>query len=153
MKVEFNMEPIVQTVVTDLMNLYPIPNMMIKIGELNNVFGDSSMIRLVMTNLISNAFKYSSKKEKPLIEIGSRTENNETIFYVKDNGAGFDMKYYDKLFGVFQRLHSAVEFEGTGVGLAIVNRIITKHEGKIWAESKLNEGTTFYFSLPGTKTI
>jgi PAS domain S-box-containing protein len=153
MKVEFNMLPIVQTVVTDQMDLYPIPNMMIKIGELNNVFGDSSMIRLVMTNLISNAFKYSSKKEKPLIEIGSRTENNETIFYVKDNGAGFDMKYYDKLFGVFQRLHSAVEFEGTGVGLAIVNRIITKHEGKIWAESKLNEGTTFYFSLPGTKTI
>jgi len=120
----------------------------ITIDPLLTTKGDSSMLKQVMTNLISNAVKYSTKKEKPLIKIGSYHENDYDVFYVKDNGAGFDMKYYDKLFGVFQRLHSPSEFEGTGVGLALVHRIITKHGGKVWAEGKVNEGATFYFSLP-----
>src|ERR1051326_2536877 len=108
---------------------------------------DPTLMHQVMYNLVSNAVKYSSKKEKPAIEIGVKNDNGHEIFYVKDNGAGFDMKYYDKLFGVFQRLHSTNEFEGTGVGLAIVQRIINKQGGKVWAEGKVNEGAVFYFSL------
>ena len=106
------------------------------------------MMKQVMLNLLSNAIKYSSKKENARIEIGSYRENGDNVFYVKDNGAGFDMAYYNKLFGVFQRLHSAAEFEGIGVGLAIVKRIVTKHTGKVWAEGKVGEGATFYISLP-----
>lgn len=117
-------------------------------GELSAVHGDLSMLKQVMINLLSNAVKYSSKKEHPKVEIGSRKENGEVIVFVKDNGAGFNMKYYDKLFGVFQRLHSFNDFEGTGVGLAIVQRIITRHAGKVGAEGVENEGATFYFSLP-----
>ena len=120
----------------------------IKIGQLHQVTGDYGLIRQVLFNLISNAFKYSSKKEAPVIEIFSEEENGEIIFSVKDNGAGFDIKYADKLFGVFQRLHSQEEFDGTGVGLAIVHRIITKHKGRIWAEGKVGQGAAFYFSLP-----
>jgi len=106
------------------------------------------MLKQVFINLISNAFKYTGKKSKAKVEIGSYLEDNQCIYYIKDNGAGFDMKYYDKLFGVFQRLHSSNEFEGTGVGLAIINRIITKHNGKVWAEAKVNEGACFFVSLP-----
>jgi signal transduction histidine kinase len=108
---------------------------------------DINTIKQVWVNLISNALKYSRNREKTVIQIYSEEKGEEIIYYVKDNGTGFDMKYYDKLFGVFQRLHSNKEFEGTGVGLAIVQRIITKHGGKIWADAKLNEGATFCFSL------
>ena len=106
------------------------------------------MLKQVWFNLISNAIKYSSKKLKPAIEIGSTNEDKRTIYYVKDNGAGFDMRYSNKLFGVFQRLHRQDVFEGTGLGLALAKRIVTKHGGEIWAESALNEGATFYFSIP-----
>ncbi len=109
---------------------------------------DSSLIKVVLDNLISNAVKYSSKKEKAIIDIGFIKENIKgNVIYVKDNGVGFDMKYYDKLFGVFSRLHSNHEFEGTGIGLATVNKIISKHGGQVWAEGKLNEGATFYFTV------
>lgn len=118
------------------------------INPLSNVLADYALIKQVMFNLLSNAVKYSSKTEHPKVEISSFTEENEVIYSVRDNGVGFDMKYVKKLFGVFQRLHSTDEFEGTGVGLATVNRIITKHGGRVWAESNLNEGATFYFSLP-----
>jgi len=118
-------------------NLLPLPT----------AKGDHTTISQVWVNLISNAIKYSKHKEKTVIEIGSLEKEDALIYYVKDNGAGFDMKYYDKLFGVFQRLHSEKEFEGTGVGLAIVHRIIVKHGGKIWANAKVNEGATFFFSL------
>jgi PAS domain S-box-containing protein len=119
----------------------------ILVDELPEVMGDYSLLSQVMVNLISNAVKYSSKKENPIVQISAAVKNEEIIFSVKDNGAGFDMKYYDKLFGVFQRLHTEKEFDGTGIGLAIVHRIITKHGGKMWAEGKVGEGATFNFSL------
>lgn len=124
----------------------------ILINGLAEVMGDYSLLYQVMINLISNALKYSSKRGSPVVEISSTVQNNEVIFSVKDNGAGFDMKYADKLFGVFKRLHTEREFEGTGIGLAIVARIITKHGGKIWAEGKVDEGAAFYFSLPLTNS-
>jgi signal transduction histidine kinase/tetratricopeptide (TPR) repeat protein len=119
-----------------------------RIGSLHRVKGDLAMIRQVIINLLSNAIKYSSKKEKPLIEITSELSNTEVIYTVKDNGEGFDMKYSNKLFGVFQRLHSEKEFEGTGVGLAMVSRIINKHGGTVRAEAEPGKGAAFSFSLP-----
>jgi PAS domain S-box-containing protein len=116
--------------------------------ELLPAHGEQVLIKQVWVNLISNAVKYSKHKPKTVIEIGSYVKDNLVVYYIKDNGAGFDMQYYDKLFGVFQRLHSQEEFEGTGIGLAIVQKIINRHNGSIWAESKLNEGSCFYFSLP-----
>jgi light-regulated signal transduction histidine kinase (bacteriophytochrome) len=109
---------------------------------------DPKLIKQVWVNLISNALKYSSKKDKPIIHIGTRQDAEELIYYVKDNGAGFDMSHANKLFNVFQRLHKMSEYEGTGVGLALAHRIITKHGGRIWADAKVDEGATFYFTLP-----
>lgn len=120
----------------------------IRIAELPPTTVDHALMKQVWTNLISNAIKYSSKKEMQVVEIGYESTSGENIYYVKDNGAGFDMKYVDKLFGVFQRLHSPKQFEGTGVGLAIVLRIITKHGGRVWADARENEGAVFYFSIP-----
>ncbi|MDP2387595.1 MAG: ATP-binding protein [Bacteroidota bacterium] len=119
----------------------------VKVLSLPQANADYNLMGNVLGNLISNAIKYSSAKENSEVEIGCKEMEGKQVYYVKDNGAGFDMKYYDKLFGVFQRLHGADEFEGTGVGLALVKRIVTRHGGKIWAEGKLDEGATFYFSL------
>lgn len=120
----------------------------ISVDDLDNTHCDSSLIRQVWINLISNAIKYSSKKQIPRIHISSKKHDDEIIYCVKDNGVGFDMKYADKLFGVFQRLHNMDEFEGTGVGLALVHRIISKHGGKVWAEAEVDKGASFCFSLP-----
>jgi PAS domain S-box-containing protein len=120
----------------------------ISIGELPDAFGDTALLRQVWINLLSNAFKFSRQNPSPRIEVGARGSAREIVYYVRDNGVGFDMKYAGKLFGVFQRLHSIEEFEGTGVGLAIVQRIVHKHGGRTWAEGRVNEGATFYFSLP-----
>ncbi|HLC83510.1 MAG TPA: PAS domain S-box protein, partial [Bacteroidia bacterium] len=120
----------------------------INIKKLHSVNADYGLLHQVMYNLLSNAVKYSSKAKKPLIEISSEAKHGEIIYSIKDNGAGFDMRYSDKLFGVFQRLHSQEEFEGTGVGLAIVQRVIAKHNGSVWAKGEVNKGATFNFSLP-----
>jgi PAS domain S-box-containing protein len=122
-------------------------NATITIGQLHKVMADKSLMECVWVNLLSNAIKYSAKKENPAIEISSKKENNVVIFSIKDNGAGFEMEYVDKLFGVFQRLHTAEEFEGTGVGLATAQRIIHKHGGKISADAEVGKGATFNFSL------
>jgi len=119
-----------------------------KIPSLHSVWGDFTMIRQVMFNLISNAVKFTSNKKEAVIEIGTRSTDSEIVVYVKDNGVGFDMKNYQQLFGLFQRLHSEKDFKGSGVGLAHVRRIIAKHNGKIWAEGEIGQGATFYFSLP-----
>ncbi len=120
----------------------------IQIGALLPSFADYALLSQVWINLLLNAIKFSSRKEAPFIEIGSYTTETHIVYFIKDNGAGFDMAYADKLFGVFQRLHKPTEFEGTGIGLALVQRIINKHGGSIWAEASVNEGATFYFSLP-----
>jgi len=143
-----DMRSLAVTVVNELLQHDPVNKYHINIGPLPAVEADQVMIKQVFANLVSNAIKYSSKKADPEIEIGSTDEDTKTVYYVKDNGAGFDMAYSAKLFGVFQRLHSQEEFEGSGVGLALVKRIIEKHKGGIWAEGHENEGAVFYFSLP-----
>jgi light-regulated signal transduction histidine kinase (bacteriophytochrome) len=111
-------------------------------------YADDLLLTQVWSNLVSNALKYSSNVIEPIVEIGSWVEGSEVIYYIKDNGAGFDMQYAAKLFSVFQRLHKDSEFIGSGIGLSIVKRIVSRHGGRVWAEGKVNEGATFYFSLP-----
>jgi light-regulated signal transduction histidine kinase (bacteriophytochrome) len=119
-----------------------------RLHDLSNAVGDPAMIKQVWLNLIGNAIKYTSKKTSRIIEITNTRVNSENVYSVSDNGAGFDMTYAEKMFGVFQRLHSINDFEGTGIGLALVHRIIVRHKGRIWAEGVVNEGAKFYFSIP-----
>jgi light-regulated signal transduction histidine kinase (bacteriophytochrome) len=118
------------------------------LDALPETFADPTYIKQVWINLISNAIKFSSLKLKPEVKIGGYIEDGYQVYYIRDNGVGFNPEYANKLFGVFQRLHKANEFEGTGVGLAIVQRIVHRHGGKVWAEGKEGKGATFYFSLP-----
>ena len=119
-----------------------------KVGSLPEVDGDPTLLRMVITNLLSNAVKYTRHREHAVIEITAEPQDREYIFCVRDNGAGFEMAYVDKLFGVFQRLHRVEDFEGTGIGLANVRRIISRHGGRTWAEGEPDHGARFYFSLP-----
>lgn len=120
------------------------------ISQLPDISGDYNLLRQVWVNLLDNAVKYTHTKGKAIISIGYKEELKELTFYIKDNGVGFDMNYSQKLFGVFQRLHSSTQFDGTGIGLANVRRIIVRHGGNTWAEAKPGKGATFYFSLPKT---
>jgi light-regulated signal transduction histidine kinase (bacteriophytochrome) len=123
-----------------------------QVHPLPEVLADPDLLRLVLYNLLSNAVKYTRGRQPAVIEVGAETGANEVTVYIKDNGVGFDMQYVDKLFGVFQRLHHADEFEGIGIGLANVRRIVNRHGGRTWAVSVLGEGATFYISLPARAT-
>jgi len=143
-----DMKAMVVSVLNDLIKEEDRERIDFKIARLPLVKADSSLIRQVWINLLSNAVKFTSKKDRAAIEVGSKSTEDELIYYVHDTGAGFDMEYANKLFGVFQRLHSESEFEGTGVGLAIVQRIVRRHGGRVWAEGEVDKGATFYFALP-----
>ena len=147
-----DMRILVDEVVQELKSDFPERKIEWRIGELPTVEADAAMMRQVWRNLLGNAVKYSAKRELALIEVGCRKDEREYVFHVRDNGAGFDMKYAEKLFGVFQRLHSVQEFEGNGIGLANVRRIVQRHGGRTWAEAEVERGATFYFTLPNSKT-
>ena len=134
-------------IVAELQRTPPLRDVEFAIAAGLQARGDPRLLRVALDNLLRNSWKYTAKQAQPRVEFGSIQVNGERAFMVRDNGAGFDMKYADKLFGVFQRLHSAAEFEGTGVGLATVRRIITRHGGRIWAEGAVDQGATFYFTL------
>ncbi len=148
-KKTINMESIVREVCKSLKNELKDRKIDFVVHECSPALADSHLVKIVLTNLLSNALKFTRMRENAKIEIGSMTEDGHTAFFIKDNGAGFDMKYADKLFVAFQRLHRAEDYEGSGIGLAIVQRIIHRHGGRIWAESEIDVGTTFYFTLPG----
>ncbi|MFH1227711.1 MAG: ATP-binding protein [Planctomycetota bacterium] len=148
---ETNMEAVSRSVYEEIKPTIKDRIVQLGIKSLPVAYADSSMMRQVWVNLLTNAVKFTRIKSPAIIKIDAKKEANEIIYFVNDNGAGFDMQYANKLFGVFQRLHSQDEFEGTGVGLALVQRIIHKHGGRVWAEGKVGEGATFYFSLPVEK--
>jgi len=123
----------------------------LKLEPLPSAHGDPTMVRQVLFNLLSNAIKFSKSKENRVVEIGSLAGETQHTYYVRDNGVGFNMEHAGKLFGVFERLHTSKEFEGTGIGLAIVQRIIHRQGGKVWAEGEIDKGATFYFTLPSRR--
>jgi len=139
---------VIREVWAELMAANPDRLLLLKLAELPPCTGDRVLIRQVLVNLLGNAVKFTRGRIEPLIEVAADNREGKTVYYVRDNGAGFDMQYHDKLFGVFQRLHSDAEFEGTGVGLAIVQRIIQRHGGRVWAEGEVDKGATFFFTLP-----
>lgn len=146
---QLNMSALVDSTVQELLGREPGRQIHVHVGDLDPAFADGDMIRQVWLNLLENAFKYTGKKAEAVIEVRSyKIKDQEICYEVKDNGVGFDMKYAPKLFGVFQRLHKIQDFSGTGVGLAIVKRIVTRHGGRVWAEGNLEKGAIFYFTLP-----
>lgn len=146
---KIDLKKIVELIIDELIENKAKVSITIEIGDLPSCEADEALLKQAMKNLISNAIKYSQKKEKPKIEIGCqiKEKEKEIVYFIKDNGVGFDMKYAHKLFNVFQRLHSEDEYEGTGVGLAIVDRIIRRHNGRIWAEAEPQKGAIFYFTV------
>ena len=149
--VDVDMTALAKSVFESLAALERDRELQLTLRPLPAIQGELAMLRQVWVNLLSNAIKFTKGREVAQIEIGAETGAEEQIYYVKDNGAGFDMRFVGKLFGVFQRLHTDQEFPGTGVGLAIVQRVITRHGGRVWAEGKINEGATIYFAIPKAK--
>ena len=143
-----DMESLVMDIFGELKPSIENRDVQLEIKALPPAYGDRTLIYQVLSNLMSNSIKFTRIKEKAIIEVGANERKDENVYYVKDNGAGFDMKYVHKLFGLFQRLHGTDEFEGTGVGLSIVQRIIRRHGGRVWGEGKINNGATIYFTLP-----
>ncbi len=150
-KRKVSLNPLVRGVVREIKDEAKGRDIFWEIDELPDVSGDQSLLRMVLVNLVSNAVKYTNTRSKIVIQIGCKDEGSEIICSIKDNGVGFDMKHAAKLFGVFQRLHTEDEFEGTGIGLANVKRIISRHGGRVWAEGAVGQGATFYFTLPKDK--
>jgi light-regulated signal transduction histidine kinase (bacteriophytochrome) len=148
-KTNVNLEQLVKSVVGQMAPDTQTRKINWRIGTLPICYGDPSMLRMVFSNLVSNAVKFTRTREQVEIQIDSANHRpDEIVVLVKDNGVGFDMKYKDKLFGVFQRLHSQEAFPGTGIGLATVQRIVHRHSGRVWAEASLDKGATFYVALP-----
>ena len=147
-KVELDMETMVQNTFGRLLAQHPGTQPELRVGPLPRAGGDRALLEQVWVNLLSNALKFSAKRARPVIEVGAVSDDKEHAYFVRDNGAGFDPRYLSKLFGVFQRLHDASEFAGTGVGLALVSRIVNRHGGRVWAEGEPDHGATFYFTLP-----
>jgi PAS domain S-box-containing protein len=142
-----DLSELARTIVERLVAAHPTRTVDIRIADGLIATGDSRLLGIVLENLLGNAWKFSRHQARATIELGARTEGERRVFYVRDDGAGFDMAFAAKLFGVFQRLHTTAEFEGTGIGLATVQRIIQRHEGQIWAEGRVGGGATFYFTL------
>lgn len=151
-KTEVSMTELVENVVKEMDDITP-HEAKITVKELGTVQGDVALLRQIWVNLLSNAVKYSRNMLKPQVEIGAISSGDTATYYIKDNGVGFDMAYVSKLFGVFQRLHSTSDFEGTGIGLATVKRIVTKHGGEIWLESEVDKGTTVFFTIPAPQEL
>jgi light-regulated signal transduction histidine kinase (bacteriophytochrome) len=153
---EMRQEPVdlsalAHSVVAELRERDPGRSVAVQITEGMLTYGDKRLFRIMLANLLDNAWKFTSKKEQPKIVFGCEQKDGETFYFVRDNGAGFDMAFADKLFGAFQRLHTAHEFEGTGIGLATVQRIINRRGGRVWAEGAVDQGATFYFTVPDSK--
>jgi light-regulated signal transduction histidine kinase (bacteriophytochrome) len=146
-----DMKALFSSMVEEIRQNYSERNINVQIGEIPPINGDLALLKQVIYNLLANAVKFSGKMDVSEIEIGSMVNQNETTYYIKDNGTGFDMKFAHDLFGVFRRLNNADDYEGTGVGLALVKRIIDKHGGRVWAYSEPAKGATFYFSIPLNK--
>jgi PAS domain S-box-containing protein len=145
---DIDMDELVREVMEELKPASAGREVRVEVKYLAHVYADRALLRWVMLNLLGNAIKFTRTRTQAVIEVGAQAAENETVFYVKDNGVGFDMQYADKLFGVFQRLHGVEEFEGAGIGLAIVKRIVSRLGGRVWAEGKVDQGATFYFSIP-----
>jgi light-regulated signal transduction histidine kinase (bacteriophytochrome) len=145
---DINMEDLAKSTFDELQAANKGRRVLLELQALPPAFGDPNMIRQVFYNLLSNAFKFTRPRANASIEIGFQDGGSQHTYYVRDNGIGFDMQYSPKLFGVFQRLHTVDDFEGAGVGLALVHRIVLRHGGRVWGEAKVNQGATFYFSLP-----
>jgi light-regulated signal transduction histidine kinase (bacteriophytochrome) len=148
-KATLDIEQMLRETWEELIVINPDRRTTLKIGGIPPGRGDRGLIKQVLVNILANAVKFTRGREEALIEVGGYNKDGEIVYWVRDNGVGFDMQYHDKLFGVFQRLHSSDEFEGTGVGLAIAQRIIHRHGGRIWAEGEVDRGARFFFSLPG----
>jgi light-regulated signal transduction histidine kinase (bacteriophytochrome) len=152
--ITIDLNQLVKEVVSEIAPDVQDRNIAWRIGSLPVCHGDPAMLRLVFANLVSNAVKFTRTRDQAEIELGSLDDRpDEVVVFVKDNGVGFDMKYKDKLFGVFQRLHSQQAFEGTGIGLATAQRIIHRHGGRVWAEGAVDHGATFYVALPKHRGI